>query len=195
MPGAVRRERIWYWDILRIAAVLCLVIRHISTACFDFVEPLGFRWWVFNSYGSLVAWMVPVYLMLSGAWFLNPETKVTVGSLWRKNILRMLVAFAVWSVLYTAYNLISGQDRVAPPSASNERERTVSSGTSTRMKASEIKMEMQKTAATEKKAPTTMRAVRFSRFPLRLFTESRFCMRFLCARLTFFSIFRKDTGS
>ena len=114
MPGAVRRERIWYWDILRIAAVLCLVIRHISTACFDFVEPLGFRWWVFNSYGSLVAWMVPVYLMLSGAWFLNPETKVTVGSLWRKNILRMLVAFAVWSVLYTAYNLISGQDRVTP---------------------------------------------------------------------------------
>ena len=50
MPGAVRRERIWYWDILRIAAVLCLVIRHISTACFDFVEPLGFRWWVLGGY-------------------------------------------------------------------------------------------------------------------------------------------------
>ena len=40
-----KRERIWYWDILRIAAVVFLVIRHISTASFDFVEPLGPKWW------------------------------------------------------------------------------------------------------------------------------------------------------
>ena len=114
MTEKPKRERIWYWDILRIAAVVCLVIRHISTACFDFVEPLGFRWWVFNAYGSLVAWMVPVYLMLSGAWFLDPEVRIDTRTLWRKNILRMLIAFAVWSVLYTAYNLLSGQDRVTP---------------------------------------------------------------------------------
>ncbi len=114
MLKASKRSRIWYWDILRIAAVVCLVIRHISTACFDFVEPLGFHWWVFNAYGSLVAWMVPVYLMLSGAWFLNHENPVEINVLWKKNILRMMTAFAVWSVLYTVYNLATGQDRVTP---------------------------------------------------------------------------------
>lgn len=105
-----KKERIWYWDILRIAAVIFLVIRHISTASFDFVEPLGAKWWVFNVYGSLAAWMVPVYLMLSGASFLDPEKEVTVRSIWSKNIFRMFLAFVVWSILYAVYNHISGQD-------------------------------------------------------------------------------------
>lgn len=105
-----KRERIWYWDILRIAAVVFLIIRHISTASFDFVEPLGAKWWAFNIYGSLAAWMVPVYLMLSGASFLDPDKNVTVKSIWSRNILRMFISFVVWSVLYAVYNRISGQD-------------------------------------------------------------------------------------
>lgn len=114
MEQKKKRERIWYWDILRIAAVVCLVIRHISTASFDFVEPLGSKWWVFNCYGSLVAWMVPVYLMLSGASFLDPEKPVTIKALYTKNILRMFIAFVVWSILYAVYNLVSGQDLMTP---------------------------------------------------------------------------------
>ena len=109
-----KRERIWYWDILRIAAVVFLVIRHISTASFDFVEPLGAKWWVFNVYGSLAAWMVPVYLMLSGASFLDPNKRVTIKSIWSRNIFRMFVAFVVWSILYAAYNHLSGQDTQTP---------------------------------------------------------------------------------
>lgn len=109
-----KRERVWYWDILRIAAVIFLIIRHISTASFEFVEPLGRKWWVFNLYGSLAAWMVPVYLMLSGASFLDPEKKVTIRSIWSRNILRMLTAFVAWSVIYAIYNVISGQDTHTP---------------------------------------------------------------------------------
>ena len=107
---SAKKKRIWYWDILRIAAVLCLVLRHISTASFDFVEPLGAKWWVFNIYGSLVAWMVPVYLMLSGASFLDPDKNVTIKSIWTRNIFHMFTAFAAWSILYALYNHISGQD-------------------------------------------------------------------------------------
>ena len=105
-----KKERIWYWDILRIAAVICLVLRHISTASFDFVEPLGSKWWVFNAYGSLVAWMVPVYLMLSGAVFLDPDKTISIRKLYTKNIMRMLIAFFCWSALYVGYNILSGQD-------------------------------------------------------------------------------------
>lgn len=114
MERKQKHERIWYWDILRIAAVVCLVIRHISTASFDFVEPLGAKWWVFNCYGSLVAWMVPVYLMLSGASFLDPDKKVSIRSIYTRNIFHMLIAFVVWSVLYAVYNILSGQDNLQP---------------------------------------------------------------------------------
>lgn len=108
------KKRIWYWDILRIAAVLCLVLRHIATASFDFVPALGGKWWVFNVYGSLVAWMVPVYLMLSGASFLDPKKPFSLKTLYTRNILHMAVAFFAWSAIYVAYNLLSGQDAMRP---------------------------------------------------------------------------------
>lgn len=110
----IEKKRIWYWDILRIAAVICLVIRHIATASFDFVPALGAKWWIFNVYGSLVAWMVPVYLMLSGASFLDPNKHISIKTLYTRNILHMAIAFFAWSAIYVGYNLISGQDVQRP---------------------------------------------------------------------------------
>lgn len=102
--------RIWYWDILRIAAMVFLVVRHSATATFEFVPTLGEDWWVCNVYGSLSAWMVPVFMMISGASFLDPGRNVTVGRLYKRNIFRMLCAFAFWALFYACYNLFSGQD-------------------------------------------------------------------------------------
>lgn len=106
----INKSRIWYWDILRIAAMVFLVIRHSATATFEFVETLGTDWWVSNVYGSLSAWMVPVFLMISGASFLDPNRNVTVDRIYKKNIVRMLCAFGFWAIFYACYNLLSGQD-------------------------------------------------------------------------------------
>lgn len=114
MAQSTPKIRIWYWDILRIAAVICLVLRHISTASFEFVPMLGKKWWVFNCYGSLVAWMVPVYLMLSGASFLDPSRSLSLRTLYLRNILHMTIAFFAWSAIYVVYNLLSGQDAMRP---------------------------------------------------------------------------------
>lgn len=109
MAGTVK-NRIWYWDILRIAAMVFLVIRHSATATFEFVPTLGADWWVCNVYGSLSAWMVPVFMMISGASFLDPARNVTVNRLYKKNIFKMLCAFFFWAVFYALYNTFSGQD-------------------------------------------------------------------------------------
>jgi surface polysaccharide O-acyltransferase-like enzyme len=108
----VVKKRIWYWDILRISAMIFLVIRHSATATFEFVETLGIDWWVSNVYGSLSAWMVPVFLMISGASFLDPNRNITIDRLYKKNIFRMLCAFAFWAIFYACYNKLSGQDVV-----------------------------------------------------------------------------------
>lgn len=110
MSALVERKRIWYWDILRIAAMVFLVIRHSATATFEFVPTLGADWWVCNVYGSLSAWMVPVFMMISGASFLDPNRNVSIKKLYTKNIFRMLCAFAFWGIFYAVYNTISGQD-------------------------------------------------------------------------------------
>lgn len=104
------KKRIWYWDILRIAAMVFLVIRHSATATFEFVPTLGADWWVCNVYGSLSAWMVPVFMMISGASFLDPGRNITIDRLYKRNIFRMLCAFFFWAVFYAFYNTFSGQD-------------------------------------------------------------------------------------
>lgn len=104
------KNRIWYWDILRISAMVFLVIRHSATATFEFVPTLGTDWWVSNIYGSLSAWMVPVFMMISGASFLNPKRNITIDKIYKKNVFRMLCAFSFWSVFYAVYNTVSGQD-------------------------------------------------------------------------------------
>lgn len=104
------KSRIWYWDILRILAMVFLVIRHSATATFEFVERLSTNWWVCNVYGSLSAWMIPVFMMISGASFLDHSRNVNTKKLYQKNILRMIYAFAFWSLFYAVYNTVSGQD-------------------------------------------------------------------------------------
>ena len=90
--------------------MIFLVIRHSATATFEFVEMLSTNWWVSNIYGSLSAWMIPVFMMISGASFLEPRRNVTPKKLYQKNIVRMLSAFAFWTVFYAVYNIVSGQD-------------------------------------------------------------------------------------
>ena len=104
------KKRIWYWDILRIAAMVFLVVRHSATATFEFVPTLETDWWVCNVYGSLSAWMVPVFMMISGASFLDPARNVTIDRLYKRNIFRMLCAFFFWAVFYAVYNTFSGQE-------------------------------------------------------------------------------------
>ena len=104
------KSRIWYWYILLILAMIFLDIRHSATASFEFVEMLSTNWWVSNIYGSLSAWMIPVFMMISGASFLEPRRNVTPKKLYQKNIVRMLSAFAFWTVFYAVYNIVSGQD-------------------------------------------------------------------------------------
>lgn len=87
-----------------------LVVRHSATATFEFVPTLSADWWVCNVYGSLSAWMVPVFMMISGASFLDPARNVTIDRLYKKNIFRMLCAFFFWAVFYAVYNTFSGQD-------------------------------------------------------------------------------------
>lgn len=110
MGNSLSKNRIWYWDILRILAMVFLVIRHSATATFEFVEMLSTNWWVSNMYGSLSAWMIPVFMMISGASFLSPERNVPIKKTYRKNIARMLYAFGFWTLFYALYNTFSGQD-------------------------------------------------------------------------------------
>lgn len=92
------KERVLYFDCLRIIAALFVVVLHTSTSHFGEVNVYSLEWKMFNLYDGLSRWTVPMFIMMSGALFLGRP--VSIEKLWKKNILRIAVAFVVWSGLY-----------------------------------------------------------------------------------------------
>ena len=94
-----RGSRLLYADRLRVAASLAVVAVHICGAWIDQAPVGSAAWNTLNVYDSLVHWCVPVFVMLSGMFLLDPERKVTGRDLLRHG-LRIAVALAAWSAIY-----------------------------------------------------------------------------------------------
>lgn len=93
-------NRIFWFDRLRIIATLAVIVIHIAGAEL-FVHQIGTPAWDFyNILDSLSRFAVPVFIMMSGALFLNPEKQLSIRVLYFKNLFRIICAFAVWSLFY-----------------------------------------------------------------------------------------------
>lgn len=99
-------RRIVYPDILRVLAVFAIMATHICAYFFynDPVSSLG--WQIANIYDSLTRWAVPVFIMISGMFFLNPQKEVSIQKLYRKYIFRIVVALFFWGIVYQSANVI-----------------------------------------------------------------------------------------
>lgn len=96
-------NRTLYFDILRILATFAVIFLHSACASWD-KDNFNFDWNVQNIYDSAVRWCVPVFVMISGALFLNPEKHISIKKLYSKNIVRIITAFFLWGTIYSVYN-------------------------------------------------------------------------------------------
>ncbi|ALV21583.1 acyltransferase [Carnobacterium antarcticum] len=94
------KERILYADILRVIAVFLVIVIHISSRDFGLSAVDSVQWQTLNGYNGLARVSVPLFFMLSGMFFLNPDKEVPIKKLYRKNIFRVVLAFLFWSALY-----------------------------------------------------------------------------------------------
>ena len=97
-------HRILYLDCLRIFATIAVIFIHVSSQNWYSTKPSSPEWNIFNFYDSIVRFGVPVFVMISGALFLNTQKKISIRSLYQKNITRIITAFLFWSVLYVIYD-------------------------------------------------------------------------------------------
>lgn len=95
-------SRILYFDFLRVLATFAVILLHISGSVFDPEAQcsLGEYWFGIGS-NAATRWAVPCFVMLSGALFLNPQKEITLKKLYGKYVLRLLVIFLSWTLLYT----------------------------------------------------------------------------------------------
>lgn len=97
-------ERLVHLDLLRILACFSVVMLH-SAAQFWYALPVtSMEWKIANSYDAVFRFGVPVFVMISGALFLQGEGQVNLKRLYTHNILRLVILYVVWSVIYGIFD-------------------------------------------------------------------------------------------
>lgn len=91
-------KRIEYFDYLRVFAALGVILAHVAAQNWGRVGVNTFEWKVFNAFDIVSRYCVPMFVMVSGALFVGRE--IPLKKLYFKHILRLVIVFVVWSVLY-----------------------------------------------------------------------------------------------
>ena len=100
---SLQKQNIVWLDALRIAACLAVIALHVSSQGWHAAVPGSSEWQVFNTYNACVRWGVPVFVMISGSLFLDPQKPLAIRSVFGKYLLRIAATFFFWSLVYTAY--------------------------------------------------------------------------------------------
>lgn len=96
-------------DILRIISALSVILLHVCGVVI-YAHPISdVNFKIANFIDSISRFGVPVFVMISGAIFLDEGKDLDVKKLWCKNILRLIVAYFFWGYLYyVSDNIIAG---------------------------------------------------------------------------------------
>ncbi len=102
------KERELFLDKLRLAATCAVVLLHTITGAMDITEDMSqypAQWRLFMAGMDLVCWSVPVFLIISGYLFLNPERKISMKKMVTKYCRRILLALFLFGVPYAIVEL------------------------------------------------------------------------------------------
>lgn len=100
MAESNKQNRILKYDLLRMIAAFSVVVLHASAQFWYTLDIRSTEWVIANTYDSIFRFGVPVFVMISGAVFLDESYKLGIKRLYTHNILRLLVLYIIWQVLY-----------------------------------------------------------------------------------------------
>ena len=93
-------SRKYYLDILKIISCIAVIVLHTCSKDMKLVSPFSNRYQVLNFFDSVARFAVPIFVMVSGALFLDRNKKIDTKKLYTKNILRLVIAYIFWSIMY-----------------------------------------------------------------------------------------------
>ncbi|MBE5867401.1 MAG: hypothetical protein E7293_00355 [Lachnospiraceae bacterium] len=94
------KERKFHIDLLRILACFGVIMAHTASQYWYDLPVESFQWMVSNSYNAVFRFCVPVFIMISGALFLGRAGEIDIKRLYQNNILHLVAAYWIWSLLY-----------------------------------------------------------------------------------------------
>lgn len=101
------KERVFYLDFLKGVSIPLVAFLHVAAVGLSESPVDSFSWQVCNFYDSFVRFVVPIFVMVSGAIYLNEQKSVNV---W-KSIKHILFPLVFWSLAYSfVVNITSSHD-------------------------------------------------------------------------------------
>jgi len=94
------RKRFYYLDLLRVFACFAVIVIHVSALNMDLLQIGGSAWQAKNIYDGLARFSVPVFVMISGMFMLEPSKKLTIKQIYKKYVLHMFLIWIVWELFY-----------------------------------------------------------------------------------------------
>lgn len=101
--NSMTENRTAYFDYLRVLANYAVIVIHVVALGIYVFDVSSSDWKVLNFYTSIFRWCVPVFLMISGALFLNRDD-ITLKKLFTKYVFRLFTAYWVWSFVYYLFD-------------------------------------------------------------------------------------------
>lgn len=111
MESASRDNRMVSYDLLRILAAFSVVMLHSAGQKWHTLPVSNLEWQVADAWDALFRFGVPIFVMISGAIFLNRD--IGIRRLYAHNILRLMAVYWVWSGIYGMYDCRSFDLRAA----------------------------------------------------------------------------------
>ncbi len=87
-------------DLLRVFAIFSVMLLHISATQWYITPVNSYNWQIFNILDSYARFGVPVMIMISGMFLLRPDKNISIETIYRKYITRIVTAFIFWSACY-----------------------------------------------------------------------------------------------
>ena len=106
-------ERVLYADVLRIASGCMVVVMHAAGLYTDRVTNTV-TWWTANVLCSAAKFCVPVFIMLSGMFLLDPARNESIGVFLKRRLRRVGIPYLFWVAGYYAWALHVNGDRFSP---------------------------------------------------------------------------------
>lgn len=106
--GKWKMQRQCFLDRLRVAATCAVVLLHTITGVMDSADmtPYPLEEKVFLAALDLITWCVPLFVLISGYLFLNPDKELPFKRMLAKYCRRILFALFLFGVPYTCIELI-----------------------------------------------------------------------------------------
>lgn len=98
------KNRVIYLDLLRILAAFAVIVIHVSATDWYILDVKSYDWLVTNTINGFMRWSVPIFVMISGVFLLNPKYNLTLKKLYFDKILKILLCLLIWGIGYHMYD-------------------------------------------------------------------------------------------